>query len=56
MRKSAYVMSGHFFCPADFSLYMNLFIDMNMKKNLNEFKTVDQIQCIYDGRADISFL
>ncbi len=56
MRKSAYVMSGYFFCPADFSLHMNLFIEMNIRKKLNEFKTVDGIKCIYDGQADISFL
>ncbi len=56
MRKSAYVMSGYFFCPADFSLHMNLFIEMNIRKKLNEFKTVDRIKCIYNGQADISFL
>jgi len=25
-------------------------------KNLNEFKTIDQIKCIYDDYVDISFL
>jgi len=61
--------SGFFFSPADFSFLQRIFLFCSgffftcesiywcdYKKNLNESKTADQIKCIYNGQADISFL